>query len=262
MVKLVVKTFVDPNALPGLSLLLSPSTVAFDNRMPDGFTATLDDSRLEVGGSGFGYFFSRPKAAGTVTDLKYYFADVLVYKLTDADVKLKDIVKTDLPSATLLFFEGDDKFKGSLGNDTFMGHGGDDILTGRLGIDNLLGQAGKDVLDGREGSDTLNGGRDKDTYLFKTAPVVGEVDTIVKFQAGEKIHVAGSAFGGLSAGPLAADQFVIGTAAGDEDDRFIYDQATGALYHDPDGTGSTAAIQFAQMQPGLVDFTAANIFVI
>ena len=262
MVKLVAKQPIDPNALPGLSLLLNPNNVAFDDRMPDGFTATLDDTRLEVGGSGFGYWFSKPKAKGTVTDIKDYFADTLVYRLSGADVSLKDIAGTDVASATALFFQGDDQFKGSPGDDTFMGRGGDDILAGRLGNDTLLGLGGKDLLDGSEGSDTLDGGRGKDTYLFKTAPVTGEVDTIVKFGTGEIIKLTASAFAGLTPGPLSADQFVFGTAAGDEDDRLLYDQASGALAYDADGSGSGTAIQFAQLQPGLTNFSADNIFVI
>jgi Ca2+-binding RTX toxin-like protein len=41
--------------------------------------------------------------------------------------------------------------------------------------------------------------------------------------------------------------FAKGTAAGDGDDRIIYDQATGNLYFDADGNDATAQILFATL---------------
>jgi len=222
--------------------------------------ALLEGTLLEVGGHGFKYLFSRPTGAGTVTDLTVHLDDVLVYKLSEADVELRDIFDADIETATRKLFEGDDKFEGSTGNDKFTGHEGDDKFAGKGGDDTLLGKAGKDTLDGGEGSDTLNGGSGKDAYLFKTAP--GAVDTIVKFQSGETIKLAKSAFAGLTDGKLAADQFVIGQDAGDENDHVIYDPTSGALYFDPDGDGSAARTKFAQMQPSLDNFSADNILVI
>ena len=262
MVKLVVKQPIDPNALPGLTMLFNPSTAYFYDRESDGFKVTANETILEVGGHGFKHLFSRPTADGTVTSLKYYADDVLVYKLSGADVDLRDIIEEDIATATLMFFEGNDKFKGSADADIFKGRDGNDNLAGRGGNDGLYGQNGKDILDGGEGSDYLYGGPGKDTYLFSTAPVVDIADTIVKFQAGETIQLAASAFAGLVAGILPDNQFVVGTAAADGNDRVIYDAASGALYFDPDGTGATAALRFAQMQPNLDHFSADSIIVI
>jgi cysteinyl-tRNA synthetase len=39
--------------------------------------------------------------------------------------------------------------------------------------------------------------------------------------------------------------FHLGTAAADAGDRIIYDQPTGRLYYDPDGTGARAQVLFA-----------------
>jgi serralysin len=55
----------------------------------------------------------------------------------------------------------------------------------------------------------------------------------------------------LVAGTLAANQFVIGAAAQDADDRIVYDDTSGALFFDVDGAGGAAALQFAQVSAGL-----------
>jgi Ca2+-binding RTX toxin-like protein len=37
----------------------------------------------------------------------------------------------------------------------------------------------------------------------------------------------------------------------DANDRVIYNNATGALFYDADGTGAIAAVQFAEVTPSL-----------
>jgi serralysin len=46
---------------------------------------------------------------------------------------------------------------------------------------------------------------------------------------------------------LAAGAFKAGALATDADDRIIYNTTTGALLYDADGTGATAAVQFATL---------------
>ncbi|HET7717119.1 MAG TPA: hypothetical protein VFK86_15965 [Bauldia sp.] len=261
MAKLVAKQPIDTTALPGLSPLYSPSIASFNNREPDGFTATLDDTRLIVAGENFEYFFGRPKPTGTVTGLTVFVADVLLYKLTGTEVKFRSIVEGNAATATGLLLENDDIIKGSTGDDRLTGRGGDDVISGRSGIDSLLGQSGKDRLDGRAGADFLDGGGGKDTYVFRDDPSTG-IDTIVKLQTGERIELAAKAFAGLTPGALASDQFTTGAEAADADDRIVYDAATGALYHDADGTGEKEQVQFAVLPVDLLDFGAGNFLVI
>ena len=57
-------------------------------------------------------------------------------------------------------------------------------------------------------------------------------------------------FGAVNAGTLSGSAFVAGTAAIDADDRIIYDSATGEIFYDADGNGSSAAILFAKVTAG------------
>jgi Ca2+-binding RTX toxin-like protein len=43
----------------------------------------------------------------------------------------------------------------------------------------------------------------------------------------------------------------VGDRALEADDRVIYNQATGALSYDPDGSGGAGAVRFAQLARGL-----------
>jgi len=58
-------------------------------------------------------------------------------------------------------------------------------------------------------------------------------------------------FAVFATGGLAAERFVVGPAAQDASDNIIYNDVTGALSYDSDGNGAAAAIQFAQLSPGL-----------
>jgi Ca2+-binding RTX toxin-like protein len=105
---------------------------------------------------------------------------------------------------------------------------GDDnanVLIGLGDDDSLKGYGGADRLWGGDGHDTLNGMDGNDT---------------LRGESGE---------------------FVVGTAALDANDRIIYDSNSGALYYDGDGIGGTAAIQFAEVNPGL-GLTHLDFFVV
>ncbi|HVI30190.1 calcium-binding protein [Hansschlegelia sp.] len=131
-------------------------------------------------------------------------------------------------------------------------------------LDNrLFGNAGANVLDGGGGNDRLAGGAGADTFAFTTALKASNVDTITDFVAADDtIRLENGVFVGLAAGALAADAFYAGTAAHDSDDRIIYDQATGALFFDRDGTGGAyAAVRFAILENHAA-VTAADFVVV
>ena len=142
------------------------------------------------------------------------------------------------------------------------GTNGANFLSGGGGDDALIGFGGNDLLIGGAGNDYLDGGAGGDTFAFVAALGAGNVDTIAGFAAGTDLIVLDDAvFAGLAAGGLGANAFRAGAAAGDADDRIIYNAATGQLFFDADGSGGGAQIQFATLNPGTA-LGAADFFVI
>jgi Ca2+-binding RTX toxin-like protein len=120
-------------------------------------------------------------------------------------------------------------------------------LDGGAGNDKLLGGTGNDILVGRAGNDTLTGGTGQDYFTFSSPN--DKLDSLTDFYSlDDTIRVDDVGFGGgLVVGTLLESQFVLGTAAADTSDRFIYNQSTGALFFDSDGTGAIAQVQIATL---------------
>ena len=134
-------------------------------------------------------------------------------------------------------------------------------LTGNSLNNYLIGNAGTNALDGKGGNDTLQGREGADSYAFTTVLGATNVDVILGFSAADDTIVLenNGVFTGLSAGALPASAFVVGTAAQDLNDRIVYNQATGQLFFDADGSGAGAQVQFARLDGAPVisagDFT-------
>jgi len=269
MAKFVAKQAYASQALLGLGVFSSPQGARFDDIEGSGFTVqTTGGIMLEVGGSGFKSTFlgaGQPKAVGTVTSIKYYSNDTLIYKLSGAKYPFKDLAESsDSLKHTQKIFAGDDVFKGSFSNDILWGFSGSDRMDGSPGADTLYGEGGKDILIGGDGYDSLDGGKGKDTYVFNTDPALG-YDTITKYEKGEHIQLKAKSFPGLEPGELLPEHFVFGSGAQDADDRVIYNPDNGFLYHDADGNGSVAASPFARIanyQGGLEHFGPEDFLII
>jgi Ca2+-binding RTX toxin-like protein len=154
---------------------------------------------------------------------------------------------------------------GNAGANTLTGSAFNDSIDGGAGNDSLIGGAGSDRLTGGLGNDTLTGGLGADVFIFNSAPnASSNKDTITDFKsADDDIWLAKAVMGGLTNGVLSANDFRGGagfTTSGDSSDRVIYNQTTGALYYDADGTGATAAVQFAQVTAGTV-LSASDFFI-
>ncbi|HEV2867385.1 MAG TPA: M10 family metallopeptidase C-terminal domain-containing protein, partial [Allosphingosinicella sp.] len=134
------------------------------------------------------------------------------------------------------------------------GNRSDNVLVGFEGDDVISGGAGNDRIYGGSGQDKLSGGEGSDRFYFTDAPGVANADQILDFTRGQdRIHLARYAFSGVGeASTVNKAMFALGTEAHDASDRIIYDQATGRIFYDADGTGELPALLFATVTPGTV----------
>lgn len=153
---------------------------------------------------------------------------------------------------------GNDVLYGGGGGDTLEGGSGKDWLFGQAGRDNLAGGDGNDVLVGGAAVDTLTGGAGADHFRFTAAGDFGDV--ITDFAPGEDyVEILRGAIGKLlPAGALSAAHFTEGTTASGAGAQFLYDDASGALRWDADGSGGTASVLVATLT-GAPHLTASDI---
>ncbi|MDR0810304.1 MAG: hypothetical protein LBE86_14460 [Gemmobacter sp.] len=216
-----------------------------------------------------------------------------VFQLSDGDDRVASFGGHDLVDG----FGGNDRLWGGAGNDTLRGGGGADSLYGEAGADALYGGAGKDALQGGNGADLLQGdagadrleggagtdtlvgggGRDtlsggagidwltggagQDVFFFDRAGTVGR-DMIVDFTSGvDTLRLDKNVFGGFSYdGALRAEDFVAGTAAMDRSDRLIYEQSSGNLWYDRNGSAKGGQVLIAELTDGTA-LVANDIFI-
>lgn len=119
--------------------------------------------------------------------------------------------------------------------------------TGNSRVNRIIGNGASNTLNGAAGNDTLTGKGGQDRFLFKNALGSSNVDKITDFNpVADTVRLENAVFTGLpTTGTLAPTAFKLGTAASTAAHRIIYDQATGSVYYDQDGTGATAKVKFA-----------------
>jgi Ca2+-binding RTX toxin-like protein len=142
--------------------------------------------------------------------------------------------------------------------------GGANLVGTGNALNNLLvGNSGANVLNGLAGSDTLIGAAGNDTFRFNSALGSTNIDTITDFSVpADTIQLDDAIFTAVGAlGTLAASAFHIGAAAADALDRIIYNNVTGALIYDSNGSAAGGATQFATLDTGLA-MTNADFFVV
>jgi beta-glucanase (GH16 family) len=144
---------------------------------------------------------------------------------------------------------------------TFTGTDGADRFIGTSANDLIVTKGGDDKIWGGGGSDVIFTGSGRDAITFDTKIGVSK-DVIVDFDpASDLFRLNDKIFSKLSEGNLVSSQFRAGTKALDANDYVVYDQGTGKLFYDADGSGSGAAIHFATLE-NKAKLTAADFLVI
>jgi Ca2+-binding RTX toxin-like protein len=152
------------------------------------------------------------------------------------------------------------------------GNDGANRLAGGAGDDILDGGAGHDRLYGSLGKDTLKGGAGKDIFVFDTSVdrTRTQIDKVLDYKVkDDSLWLDNAVFTKLGKkgsetkpAKLNAAFFTIGTKAKDKNDYLIYNNKTGKLYYDGDGSGSKMkAVEIATLSKKLA-LTAAEFFVI
>ncbi len=174
-----------------------------------------------------------------MTDINDTIENELIEGTTEAD-RIAALARDD----TLLSNENDDMIEGGEGNDTL-----------------FRGTGSSSSTNSSEDQDSLDGGAGNDSFFFYQLD--GQADQITDCEAGvDSIVVLGDNLGeDLTPGAVSEDQFVIGTEATDGGDRFIYNEATGSLFFNPDGTGATAQVTLVTLD-GNPRLNAADLLVI
>ncbi|WP_152046165.1 M10 family metallopeptidase [Aureimonas psammosilenae] len=140
----------------------------------------------------------------------------------------------------------------NLENLTLTGH---DAISGSGNYMNnvIIGNDNNNVLDGLGGNDILTGGAGSDTFVFsRYLNAKTNVGTITDFAAGQDfIQLDDAIFSALLPGKLSAAEFTIGKSAANASQHIVYDNQTGSLFYDADGSGSASQTLFAKLSAGL-----------
>jgi Ca2+-binding RTX toxin-like protein len=145
-----------------------------------------------------------------------------------------------------------------------------EFVRGGNGKDRLAGSSGDDRIYGSKSNDTLTGGAGQDVFVFDTKLGTSKTDRKVNFDTITDFSPVDDAIwldlkiftnktlkkfakSATEDNPvlLAKKYFASGTKAKDKDDYFIHNKKTGVISFDTDGSGSKAAIEFAQVKKGI-----------
>ncbi len=141
------------------------------------------------------------------------------------------------------------ELRGNGASNRIIGNAEGNRLLGLVGNDTLEGGGGSDTITGGLGRDRLTGGSGADTFVLM--PTASNADTITDFtHDSDSLHLSAGAFGaGLDAGFLDPAQFTSNRSARPQtaDHRLLYENDTGRLYFDADGTGAADKVLIATL---------------
>lgn len=207
-------------------------------------TLRSDDGKDRLyGGAGDDLYIVMAPAGATDGAISVLFAaNELSNDLGGADPGGKDTIRTNFAKAEMA----------SAIENLIDVSNGDVSVLGNASANRIETGSGNDRLYGKFGSDTLDGGSGDDTYGIFVENWIPAMATIVGFRSGHD-HLVLISNNGVSLhtnGALGAEQFkLLGKGqAVDEDDRVLYDQSTGTLSIDADGSGAIQARPIAHLQ--------------
>jgi Ca2+-binding RTX toxin-like protein len=125
----------------------------------------------------------------------------------------------------------------------------------------LGGSPGRDVLIQPQGNSVMTGQGGSDVFAIRFISPTDLVQ-ITDFNPAEDVIAVSVLNGFIGLQPdsfIGPSQFKVGTNAETAQGCFTHDSNTGALYFDPDGTGSIPQGQIAVLSPGL-NLTPANFY--
>lgn len=264
---MAVLTFTATAAYPTLDLIgiranFSDLVLSYSDIAADGSAITFfDDAANRISFLGTGFTFSTfggqvtGVTGGTVQQVLVRVAGVNVIDVTglsmSAPTFANALIMGNDAAALDLMLRGNDRINGGGNGDRLLGGAGNDRVNGGGGADLMYGGEGRDTLTGGGGHDTLQGDAGADRFVF-SATGAANADTILNFDLGQDGFLLENrvlrALG--TAGDLREEQFALGTAAAERDDRIIYDQATGNIYYDRDGSRSAAAVLLGEVADG------------
>jgi Ca2+-binding RTX toxin-like protein len=134
-------------------------------------------------------------------------------------------------------------------NNILTGNSANNILNGGAGNDILNGDEGSDTLTGGTGNDSLTGGAGSDRFTFANPGDGTDIITDFIASQGDKITFSSVGFGGglMAGGAITGAQFIVGATALHSSNRFIYNNVTGTLSFDVDGSNMLAPVQIATL---------------
>lgn len=223
------------------------------------FVMTHNDERVVFRGD-FDVAGNEP-VDGTITSIKVYNAGILLLEISGISVDVEEFKarRADYnqeDEVIDLFRAGPTKMTGTAGTDHIEGGARADTILGRAGSDDLYGNRGNDWIDSGGHSDQMTGGAGRDKFVFKAALGDGD-DQITDFShKSDTILLDHDIFRKLNdEGQVKAAFFRVGAEAVDGNDFLIYDDATGNLYYDKDGSGDA----FAQVLFGNLTNVPQNV---
>jgi Ca2+-binding RTX toxin-like protein len=147
-----------------------------------------------------------------------------------------------------------DLLTGNFGSNNISGGKGNDTAIGASGNDSIFGGDGNYLIAGGLGNDQLTGNAGADLFRFNsTLSTAANVDTITDFtHASDEIQLDDAIFTALTS-PWSSAQFkssASGHVANTTNQHILYDQSTGVLWYDPDGSGAGGQTAFAKLGTG------------